>query len=42
MERNNNLAKVFHFDLYGKRNEKYDFLLNNIYLVLQKIKYNGK
>jgi len=29
MERNNNLAQVFHFDLYGKRSEKYDFLLNN-------------
>jgi len=23
------LAKVFHYDLYGKRNFKYDFLLNN-------------
>ncbi|MCL1945809.1 MAG: hypothetical protein FWF51_01470 [Chitinivibrionia bacterium] len=23
------LAQVFHFDLYGKREEKYNFLLNN-------------
>jgi hypothetical protein len=23
------LAQVFHYDLYGKRQEKYDFLLNN-------------
>jgi len=29
MERNNNLAQVFHYDLYGKRSEKYDSLLNN-------------
>ncbi|WP_332034068.1 type ISP restriction/modification enzyme, partial [Kaistella sp.] len=25
----NELGKVFHYDLYGKRNEKYEFLLNN-------------
>jgi predicted helicase len=25
----NKLAKVYHFDLYGKRDEKYDFLNNN-------------
>ncbi len=23
------LARVFHFDLYGKREDKYDFLSNN-------------
>jgi predicted helicase len=28
-QQNKNLAQVFHFDLYGKRKEKYDFLLNN-------------
>ena len=26
---NKNLAKVFHFDLYGKRESKYDFLNEN-------------
>jgi len=29
MEHNKKLAQVFHYDLYGKRAEKYDFLLNN-------------
>ena len=29
MEKDKNLAQVFHYDLYGKRAEKYDFLLNN-------------
>ena len=29
MERDKQLAQVFHYDLYGKRDEKYDFLLNN-------------
>ena len=28
-KKNNRLGKVFHYDLYGKRNSKYDFLLNN-------------
>ena len=26
---NNHLARVFHFDLFGKRSDKYDFLQNN-------------
>ena len=26
MSKTKNLAQVFHFDLYGKRQEKYDFL----------------
>ncbi|HRO08535.1 MAG TPA: hypothetical protein PK047_06675 [Saprospiraceae bacterium] len=26
---NNKLAQVFHFDLYGKRDDKYDFLNEN-------------
>ena len=29
MEKDKKLAQVFHYDLYGKRTEKYDFLLNN-------------
>ena len=29
MEKDENLAQVFHYDLYGKRADKYDFLLNN-------------
>ncbi|MCL2246635.1 MAG: hypothetical protein FWC10_05940 [Lentimicrobiaceae bacterium] len=29
MKKDKKLAQVFHFDLYGKRQEKYDFLLNN-------------
>ncbi|MDR3273404.1 MAG: DNA methyltransferase, partial [Flavobacteriaceae bacterium] len=29
MEQKNKLAQVFHFDLYGKRHEKYNFLLEN-------------
>ena len=29
MKENKNLAKVFHFDLYGKRESKYDFLNEN-------------
>ena len=29
MEKDKKLAQVFHYDLYGKRNEKYSFLLNN-------------
>jgi len=29
MEKDKKQAQVFHFDLYGKRTEKYDFLLNN-------------
>jgi len=29
MEKGKKQAQVFHFDLYGKRNEKYDFLQNN-------------
>ncbi len=28
-KQNTKLAEVYHFDLYGKREEKYDFLLNN-------------
>ncbi len=28
-KKTNELAKVFHYDLYGKRQFKYDFLLNN-------------
>ena len=28
-KKNNELAKVFHFDLYGKREDKYNFLWNN-------------
>src|SRR5690554_5224820 len=33
----NDLGKVFHFDLYGNRNHKYDFLNNNS---LKTIKFN--
>jgi len=29
MEKDKKLAQVFHYDLYGKRQEKYNFLLNN-------------
>ena len=29
LKQNNNLAKVFHYDLYGIRKEKYKFLLDN-------------
>ena len=29
MEKDKKLAQVFHYDLYGKRAEKYSFLLNN-------------
>lgn len=37
----NNLSEVFHFDLYGKRNFKYDFLINNDIKTIpfQKINY---
>jgi len=28
-KKTNELGKVFHFDLYGKREDKYDFLINN-------------
>ena len=28
-DKSQKLAQVFHYDLYGKRAEKYDFLLNN-------------
>ena len=28
-KKNNNLGKVFHYDLYGKRDVKYDFLVEN-------------
>jgi predicted helicase len=28
-KKTNELGKVFHYDLYGKREEKYDFLFNN-------------
>jgi len=33
----NNLARVYHYDLYGKRSEKYSFLLNN---TLQTVPWN--
>lgn len=33
----NDLGKVFHFDLYGNRSHKYDFLINNS---LKTIKFN--
>jgi predicted helicase len=29
MEKDNKLAQVFHYDLYGRRSEKYNFLLEN-------------
>ena len=29
MENNNNHAEVFHYDLFGKREDKYDFLKHN-------------
>ena len=29
MKKDKKLAQVFHYDLYGKRAEKYSFLLNN-------------
>jgi len=29
MEKDKELARVFHYDLYGRREEKYSFLLNN-------------
>ena len=35
MEKDKNLAQVFHFDLYGKRDEKYSFLLNNTLQTVQ-------
>jgi predicted helicase len=37
----NKLAEVYHFDLYGKRNEKFSFLLNNTLKTVkwQQIKY---
>ena len=35
MEKDKKLAKVFHFDLYGKRAEKYSFLLNNTLQTVQ-------
>jgi len=35
MGKDKNLAQVFHFDLYGKRDEKYSFLLNNTLQTVQ-------
>jgi len=35
MEKDKKLAQVFHFDLYGKRAEKYSFLLNNTLQTVQ-------
>lgn len=28
-KKNNELAEVYHYDLYGKRNDKYEFLSQN-------------
>ncbi|MET3732388.1 type ISP restriction/modification enzyme [Moheibacter stercoris] len=36
-KKENELGKVFHYDLYGKREDKYDFLVNNS---LNKIGFN--
>jgi predicted helicase len=38
MNNDKKLAQVFHFDLYGKRQEKYNFLLNND---LQTVKWQN-
>lgn len=35
-KKSNSLGKIFHFDLYGKREDKYNFLSNNF---LQTVKY---
>ena len=35
LKKNNELGKVFHYDLYGKRNTKYDFLNQNSLKTIQ-------